>query len=159
MTFAVVALDLGTLCGWAVRHADGRIESNSQRFASARHEGDGARFIKFRAFLHDTKRRVEAAGQIIGEVRFETVDFIPEDSGARAPHIWGGFWGVLTGWCEHHGIPYRGVSPGTLKKAATGNGRASKDDVSAAVARKFGRTPRDDNEGDALALLLCEGKT
>lgn len=56
-------------------------------------------------------------------------------------------------WCEGHGIPYQGVPVGTIKRFATGKGNAPKDAVIAAM-RARGFAPADDNEADALALLL-----
>jgi Holliday junction resolvasome RuvABC endonuclease subunit len=73
--------------------------------------------------------------------------------GVDAAHAYGGFLATLTAWCEHHQIPYQGVPVGTIKKHATGKGNASKDDMIAAI-RLRGFQPTDDNEADALALLL-----
>lgn len=49
-------------------------------------------------------------------------------------------------------IPRFEVVPGVLKKFVTGNGRAKKKDMIAAVC-EWGFNPQDDNEADALALL------
>ena len=49
-------------------------------------------------------------------------------------------------------IPYLDVAPNTLKKAATGNGRASKYDVIKAAERKLGYDDTSDDEADALWL-------
>ena len=50
-------------------------------------------------------------------------------------------------------IPYRGVPVGTWKRQACGKGNASKDEVIAAM-RLRGFEPADDNEADAIAILL-----
>ena len=42
---------------------------------------------------------------------------------------------------------------GTMKRSASGKGNAKKDDMMAAV-RSRGFTPADDNEADAIAILL-----
>ncbi len=60
---------------------------------------------------------------------------------------------TLTAWAEHHDVPYRGVPVGTLKKHATGKGNANKAEVLAAVQAR-GFEPGDDNEADAIAILL-----
>jgi Holliday junction resolvasome RuvABC endonuclease subunit len=73
--------------------------------------------------------------------------------GVDAAHAYGGFLAHLTAWCEHHQIPYQGVPVGTIKKHATGKGNAVKAAMMAAVRAK-GFLPVDDNEADALALLL-----
>ena len=60
---------------------------------------------------------------------------------------------TLSAWCEHHGIPYEGVPVGTIKRFATGKGNADKAAMVAAMKAR-GFNPADDNEADALALLL-----
>lgn len=51
-------------------------------------------------------------------------------------------------------IPYVEISPTALKKFATGNGGASKDDVVNA-AERYGATVANDNEADAWFLRLA----
>jgi len=59
----------------------------------------------------------------------------------------------LTSWGELRGVPYQGVPVGTIKKFLTGKGNANKDAmIAAAQARGF--SPADDNEADAIAILL-----
>jgi ABC-type sugar transport system ATPase subunit len=60
---------------------------------------------------------------------------------------------TLTAWAELRGVPYEGVPVGTIKRHATGKGNADKDAMIAA-ARARGFSPADDNEADAIALLL-----
>ena len=48
---------------------------------------------------------------------------------------------------------YQGVPVGTIKRHATGKGNAPKEAMIAA-ARAHGFSPADDNEADAIALLL-----
>lgn len=151
MTGAVLALDLGTKLGWAIRHADARIESGARDFSPERHEGDGLRFLRFRAWLHDTKRRLEAAGEQIGLIRYERVDFIRPGQ-VYAAHVWGGNWATVTTWAEHHGIACEGVPVGTIKRAVTGKGNAKKPAIMAAI-RAMGFDPRTTDEADALAVL------
>ena len=50
-------------------------------------------------------------------------------------------------------MPYQGVPVGSIKKHATGKGNADKAAmIDAARARGF--SPADDNEADAIAILL-----
>jgi len=65
---------------------------------------------------------------------------------------------VLTAWAEMRGVPYQGVPVGTIKKSATGKGNASKA-MMIEAARKRGFFPKDDNEADAIAILLWALKT
>lgn len=50
-------------------------------------------------------------------------------------------------------VPYSKHIPQTIKKFITGNGRAKKPEVTAAV-RALGHAVTDDNQADAVALLL-----
>ena len=154
---AVLALDLGTSTGWGLLRPNGRIESGVRSFEGGR---DGQRFLRFRYWLHDTKRRVDLMGGGLDQVLYERVDFIKPGQ-VYSAHVWGGMWATLTGWCEHHGIDYgEGVAVSTLKKLATGNGFSPKPHVGEAVNRRLAvlqpGTPAITNhdEADALALLL-----
>ena len=70
-----------------------------------------------------------------------------------AAHIYGGFLACLTAWCEERSLAYQGVPVGSIKKHATGKGNADKVAMINA-ARARGYSPADDNEADAIALLL-----
>ena len=60
---------------------------------------------------------------------------------------------TLTAWAELRGVPYEGVPVGTIKRHASGKGNADKATMVAAV-RARGFSPADDNEADAIAILL-----
>ena len=142
----ILALDLGTTAGWAMRLADGAIVSGTMGFRPGRYEGGGMRFLRFRSWLDalDT----QAGG--IGAIFFEEVR---RHAGTDAAHIYGGFLAHLTAWCETRKVPYQGIPVGTIKRHATGRGNAGKDAVIAAM-RARGLQPADDNEADAIAILL-----
>lgn len=142
---AIFALDLGTQTGWAVHQSDGRTVSGSLSFKPHRFEGGGMRYLRFRRWLNEVKGTTEG----LDAVYFEEVR---RHAGTDAAHVYGGFLGQLTAWCEHHRIPYQGVPVSTIKQFVTGKARASKAEVIAAVER-LGFRPADDNEADALALL------
>ena len=74
-------------------------------------------------------------------------------AGVDAAHSFGGWLAILTAWCDHHDIAYQGVPVGTIKRFIAGKGNADKTAVIAAV-RARGFNPADDNEADALAILL-----
>ena len=145
MTTTILALDLGTTTGWALRGSDGHITSGSESFRPQRFEGGGMRFLRFKRWLTELK----AVADGIDALHFEEVR---RHVSTDAAHAYGGFLATLTAWCEHHQIPYQGVPVGTIKKHATGKGNAGKEDVIAA-ARARGHAPVDYNEADALALL------
>jgi len=142
----ILSLDLGTQTGWALKQPDAAVISGSETFKPGRFEGGGMRFLRFKRWLTELKQSTDG----LDAVYFEEVR---RHAGVDAAHLYGGFLAQLTAWCEHHAIPYQGVPVGTIKKHATGKGNAGKTDmVNAMRARGF--QPVDDNEADALALLL-----
>ena len=141
----ILALDLGTTTGWAMRLADGVVVSGTMEFRSGRYEGGGMRFLRFRSWLDHLLDGAKA----IDLIHFEEVR---RHAGTDAAHIYGGFLAHLSAWCELKHIPYQGVPVGTIKRHATGKGNAAKDAVIAAMRSK-GFNPEDDNEADALAVL------
>ncbi len=140
---ALLALDLGTTTGWAMRSASGLITSGTASFKPGRFDGGGMRYLRFSRWLD------EIGIDGLAGIWFEEVR---RHAGTDAAHVYGGLMATLTAWAEIRGIPYAGVPVGTIKKHATGKGNANKDAmIAAAVARGF--NPKDDNEADALALL------
>jgi crossover junction endodeoxyribonuclease RuvC len=142
----ILSLDLGTVTGWAIATQDGSITSGTESFKPQRFEGGGMRYLRFKRWLAEV--RTLAGG--LDAVFFEEVR---GHVGVDAGHVYGGFLATVTAWCEHHRVPYWGVPVGTLKKHATGKGNSNKAGMVAAVRAK-GYTPADDNEADAIALLL-----
>jgi Holliday junction resolvasome RuvABC endonuclease subunit len=142
----ILALDLGTTTGWALR--DGQdITSGTVTFKPGRYQGGGMRFLRFMRWLG------EMPHLSIDAVLFEEVR---RHAGTDAAHIYGGFLAHLTAWAEKNGIPYCGIPVGTIKRAATGKGNASKAEMIAAV-RAAGYAPADDNEADAIAIAMHFG--
>jgi len=145
-TPSILALDLGSTTGWAVRNSRCRILHGTAEFRPTRFEGGGMRYLRFGKWLEQT---LEVTGGI-DAVYFEEVR---RHIGTDAAHVFGGLLATLTSWCEGHGIPYQGVPVGTIKRFATGKGNADKAAMIDAV-RKRGFEPADDNEADAIAILL-----
>lgn len=137
----ILALDLGTKTGWAIKDSSG-IKSGSKNFKTKRQEGAGMRYLKFRRWLDSIKCGIT-------EIHFEEVR---RHAGTQAAHVYGGLMGTLTLWCEENKIPYSSVPVGTIKKAATGKGNASKEQMIEA-AKNLGFNPEDDNEADAIHML------
>ena len=148
---AILALDLGTTTGWAMRPTDGRIESGTVSFRPSRYDGGGMRYLRFRGWLNGMA--TDAAG--LAAIYFEEVR---RHVGTDAAHLYGGFLATLTSWCEQQGIAYQGVPVGTIKRFIAGKGNADKAAVITAV-RARGFAPADDNEADAIAILLWSIET
>jgi hypothetical protein len=143
---AVLALDLGSSTGWALRGADGTITSGVQQFRPNRFEGGGMAFLRFNHWLGEV---VESSGPITA-VFFEEVR---AHAGTIAAHVYGGFLAHLEAWAEFRDVPYQGVPVGTIKRFIAGKGNADKQTVIAAVKAR-GFAPADDNEADAISILL-----
>ena len=143
---SILALDLGTTTGWAIRNSRCRIVHGTAEFRPSRFEGGGMRYLRFGKWLEQTQ---EVTGGI-DAVYFEE---IRRHAGTDAAHVFGGLLATLTSWCEQHSLPYQGVPVGTWKRHACGKGNADKQAVIAAM-RERGFDPADDNEADAIAILL-----
>jgi hypothetical protein len=140
---SLLALDLGTHTGWAMKTLAGNVCSGVQSFKPGRFDGGGMRYLRFTRWLEEITAGVTHV--VFEEVRRHVA--------TDAAHVYGGLMAHLTAFCEENKIPYEGVPVGTIKKNATGKGNADKAAMIAAMKAK-GFNPKDDNEADALALLL-----
>lgn len=140
----ILAIDLGTTLGWAVLDETGNIASG---FEQLKHKGKnsvGVRYMLFGQWLKLTHDRVYFDKVYYEEVR--------RHLGTTASHVYGGFLGVLSAFCESESIMYAGVPVGTIKKTVTGKGNADKHRVISAV-NMLGHAVTDHNEADAIAIL------
>ena len=143
---SILALDLGTTTGWAIRGFDGLITSGTASFRPGRFDGGGMRYLRFTNWLSEIDR-------LSGPINAIWFEEVRRHVGTDAAHVYGGLMATLTAWAELRGVPYQGVPVGTIKRHATGKGNAPKEAmITAARARGF--TPADDNEADAIALLV-----
>ena len=142
----ILALDLGTTTGWALRGYDGLITSGTASFKPGRFDGGGMRYLRFTKWLTEID-------QLSGPIEAIWFEEVRNHKGVDASHVYGGLMATLTAWAELRGVPYEGVPVGTIKRHATGRGNANKQAmIDAARARGF--SPADDNEADAIAILL-----
>ena len=142
----ILALDLGTTTGWALRAPDGLITSGTVSFRPSRYDGGGMRYLRFTNWLTELDR-------LSGPIAAIWYEEVRRHVGTDAAHVFGGLKATLTSWGELRGVPYAGVPVGTIKRHATGKGNANKDAMIAS-ARARGFSPADDNEADAIAILL-----
>jgi Holliday junction resolvasome RuvABC endonuclease subunit len=139
----VLALDLGSKTGFAILK-DGRITIGTKKLRHDRH-ASGVRALDFYRWLTQMIRE-----HSISQVYFERVY---AHSGVEAAHLYGYFMHTLAAVCEEMRIRCVGIPVTTIKKYATGNGRATKEEMIAA-ARSRGFNPQTDDEADTLAILL-----
>ena len=126
----ILALDLG-----------GTVSLRPGRF-----DGGGMRYLRFTNWLTEIDR-------LSGPVAAIWFEEVRRHAGTDASHIYGGLMATLTSWAELRGVPYEGVPVGSIKRHASGKGNADKAAMVAAV-RSRGFSPADDNEADAIAILL-----
>ena len=111
----LLALDLGTTTGFALRGADGAITSGTAEFRLDRWQSGGMRFLRFKHWLTEIKHQA-------GGVDLVVYEQVRRHAGVDAAHVFGGWLAILTAWCDHHGIAYQGVPVGTIKRHVTGKG-------------------------------------
>jgi len=144
-TKTILALDLGTTTGWAIRGFDGLITSGTASFRPSRFDGGGMRFLRFINWLTELDR-------LSGPIATIWFEEVRRHTGTDAAHVFGGLMATLTAWAELRGVPYEGVPVGTWKRCLCGKGNASKSEVIEAVIAN-GFSPASSDEADALAIL------
>ena len=147
----ILAIDPGTHSGWATW--DGaHVESGVQVFDLKRGDSPGMRFLRFRRWLHDIGRNL----YIYSSIPLHKALLVYEQAhhrGGAATEVLVGMTTRVQEFAAEIGAEHEAVHTATLKKWATGNGRASKEQMIAAACERYGVAVRDDNEADALLLL------
>lgn len=141
----ILALDLGTQMGYAIQKSDGDISGGSVSFHTKTNENAAQRWLKFLAWLRETK----SAMGTVDAIYFEQV---MRHVSTYSAHVYGGFHALLHTWCEHNSIICRPVGVTQIKRYWTGKGNAKKADMIAKALEK-GFEPMDDNHADAIAIL------
>lgn len=161
---SVLALDLATSTGWALRDRDGNVTSGVQRFDLARGESPGMRFLRFRRWLLEIKGlAVGCSCRVGGHCRCHPAVIAFERAhhrGGAATQLAAGLQAIVleeAARVESETLP---VHTATLKKHATGKGNAKKPDMVKAALDRWSKHvgPRDasgigEDEADALCVL------
>lgn len=146
-----LGLDLGSNCGVAVYdYEDGKkiLRDNLQLFqwdlSTQGLESGAMRFVRLRAFLNVTRPDV---------IGYEDVKYSPPKEFfvnkkfgipavlsrvATASEVLGGMKVTVATWAQEAELLATGFAISTIKKYATGNGKASKDDMIAAANKTMG---------------------
>lgn len=146
----ILALDLGTRCGYAVLQGRHRVDSGRWSLLSSRKGRHRAeRWLNFRA-------RVRS---LVVEVRPDVIAYerVRRHVGTSAAHVYGGWLASIEEldleWSTAGvSIEIMAIEVGTWKKAAVGNGSATKIEVAKAMRRRFRYKPATEDESDALAI-------
>lgn len=137
----VLALDIATHCGYYCVH-----ESGTWNFTEGKKRNDNKQHLALKDTLTAFIRK-HGIQRIVAEDVSVNNHFFDMRKLAE-------FRGVLLCVCDELNLPEpEFVNPKVLKKFATGNGNASKEDMKQAYAERFNRLPLDDNEADAFWLF------
>lgn len=140
----ILALDLGTKCGYAIRNRDGKIVHGTEAFTPRKSWTPGQRWQRFRGWLSETIVKNQVNAIVYEDVR--------RHIGTDAAHAYGAFLALMELAADSHRLTLAPVGVGVIKKHWTGRGNAKKDEM-LAEAKRRGFRPETDNDADALAIL------
>lgn len=136
----ILALDLATKTGWCCGKPSG-----VQTFDVKRGESPGMRFLRLTAWLEEMQK-------LSGP--FDVISYeMAHHRGGAATQCCVGMTTHVLSFAAKHNIEVMPVHTATLKKWATGHGKASKEAM-IEFARSKGYDPIDDNEADAI-IIYC----
>lgn len=139
----ILSLDMATKTGWATNIYSKR--SGVIEFQIKRGESPGMRFLRCRSWLNEMWKLLNSK---IDLIVYEQA----HHRGGAATAVCVGLSTEVLAFAAEHNIETMPVHTATLKKFATGNGRASKVDMINAAKTK-GWSPGDHNKADAQLLL------
>ena len=150
----VLALDLSSKTGWALLDRNGRILSGVQEFSLTRGESKGMRFLRFRKWLKDILILGELGVQFSKEQPGLVIWEQAHHRGSFATELCVGLVTDVMAEAALYELEHMSVHSATLKKFATGKGKAGKDEM-VLKAKEFYPSVEilDDNHADALLIL------
>ena len=143
----ILALDCATKTGWALIEKGIIIESGVQDFSKKRGESNGGMFLRFRKWLSDMFDDMHPS---CGLVVYEQA----HHRGGAATEICVNLTGRVQEMCADRNIEFAAVHTATLKKHATGKGKADKEEMIKKARYILNREPFDDNEADAVLMAI-----
>ena len=143
----VLGLDPASKCGWAV--AGYKIHSGVWTLWDTKADKGEAKGVRYLRLLECQEAVQDTAS--LDLIVYEQA----HHRGAAATEYAYGYATHVQSFCARHNIPFAKVHSGTVKKFATGSGKASKEEmVEAARARWSGFEPETDDEADARFIAL-----
>jgi len=147
----ILALDCATKCGFATL-INGRIESGVQDFTKKRGESNGLVFMRFNAWL-DKMNQMSGTADFVRDGFGLVVFELAHHRGGAATNLCVGMTTRVEEFAHRIGAECMPIHTATLKKFATGSGRAGKELMIEAFEAATYRRAVDDNEADAYFLL------
>ena len=152
----IATFDLGKQLGWAtfsdetghhtVRSGTLDLAQDTMR----QYESYTMRYVRLRRFLMTITGTTRVAFEAVRAHRRKG----QKGHNVMAAQAYGGYKATLTAWAEEFEIPVEAFEVGDIKKRMTGKGNAGKEEMVAAATEVFSRRVEDDNEADALGILL-----
>lgn len=170
-----LGMDLGSNCGVAIydfvpgqKLLQDKLQLFQWDLSTQGLESGAARFVRLRAFLNAVKPDAVAYEDVKYSPPREF--FLNKKFGipavlarvATASEVLGGLKVTVATWAQEHNLLSNGYAIATIKKFATGNGRANKEDMIAAANKTLGtafdqskyKADGLDNVADAAFVLL-----
>lgn len=136
----ILSIDPAEKCGFACSSGEHGLWNLSVK----RDENKAMRLIRFQNLIEDIIKKHD-----INMIVFETVSGrMPAAIISHSKYV-----AVIELITEKYNIPYKGYHAKAIKKFATGNGNASKNDMIKTAMKKYGYRGSDDNVADAICLL------
>jgi Holliday junction resolvasome RuvABC endonuclease subunit len=150
----VLALDLATKTGWALRDRNGNILSGVQEFVLKRGESAGMRFLRFRKWLKEVLNLAEMGLDFSKEMPGLIVFEQAHHRGGHATQLAVGLVTDVLAEAARRNLEHMPVHTASLKKWATGKGNAGKPAMIEKASELYPNEKiLDDNHADALLLL------
>lgn len=145
----ILCIDTGAKMGWALRY-NYDITSGTYSLKTTSKENTGLKFEKFRLFLDETYNRCDGLYAIYYED-------IAQKQYASSCIAYGGYLGILSSWCERKHVRYYPIPISSVRHNLGVTRRFNKGGIKRTVietVKECGYSPKDDNEADALALMI-----
>jgi Holliday junction resolvasome RuvABC endonuclease subunit len=150
-----IGVDLGTVCGISVVESiNGNInivECDRVNLKNKQKDPDVMRYVNFKNVIRQYFEKYKNIDCVYYE-------HVKSHKGIFAAHVYGGFQAILMMECFAQKIQCCGIAVGSIKKFATGNGRASKEnmlDFAKLKCKTSNVNVIDHNAADSLAVVLC----
>jgi len=144
----ILALDLGTKCGYAVITGRKLVASGQWKLSIRKGGERGDRWVTFR---EDLTHHVRAY-----KPRVIAYERVRRHVGTTAAHVYGGFLAMLElDALTMPNVEWMPIEVTQWKKMTVGKGNATKADVRAYVDKLYRITARSEDEADAIAIATA----
>jgi Holliday junction resolvasome RuvABC endonuclease subunit len=142
---AVLAIDPGSSCGWAIGDENGIAASGVWQLKPRPGDSPGMRYIMLLGRLEDVLRAYPTLDLVVYEQAHQRGRAATEYALGVATHV--------QSFCARHRIEHAKVHSASVKKNATGIGNCGKEAMVTEAKLRFGRESLTDDEADALWIL------